>query len=104
MNPAFETDPCPGRPRILFIGFPENSHTHSWIELLNDQPFNIRLFGRPSAVPPDDWQVRTYVSAVTDHKLDASNRVSLYPPTRVRRSLKVRAARYFRSTAFKDLT
>lgn len=59
---SFEADDHPGQPRILFVGWPESSHTHSWIDILQDAPFNTRLFALPSATPPDDWRVRTYLT------------------------------------------
>jgi len=59
---TFDTDRFPGEPKILFIGFPESSHTHSWINLLEEAPFNVRLFALPSAEPPDDFAVKTYVT------------------------------------------
>ena len=57
----FEHDPFPGKPKILFIGWPNSSHTHSWIDLLEREDFNVRLFGLPS-LPPDNWKVRTYLT------------------------------------------
>jgi len=57
----FEEDIYPGKPKILFIGWPNSSHTHSWIELFEGGEFNVRLFGLPS-LPPDDWKVRTYLT------------------------------------------
>ena len=60
--PAFEANDYPDGPRVLFVGWPESSHTHSWINLLQDSGINARLFAFPSTVPPDDWRVRTYVT------------------------------------------
>ena len=40
----FNSDPFPGRPRILFIGLGENTHTHSWIDLLEDAGLIVRVF------------------------------------------------------------
>jgi glycosyltransferase involved in cell wall biosynthesis len=34
-----------GRPRILFIGFAQSSHTHAWISLLDASRFDVRLHG-----------------------------------------------------------
>jgi hypothetical protein len=79
MNSHFETDPFPGRPRILFLGLPENSHTHSWIDLLAEGRFNVRLFGLPTGVPPADWNTPTYVTSYTSESLNALTRRSLYP-------------------------
>jgi len=76
----FETDPFPGKPKILFIGHPSSSHTVSWIDLLKGQEFNIRLFGLPTGLPPDDWSVRTYVT-IDDlpYDLDVNTRLWFYP-------------------------
>ncbi len=60
---SFKTDPYPGKPKILFIGWPNSPHTVSWINLLENAPLNIRLFGLPT-LPPENWKVRTYLTAV----------------------------------------
>jgi glycosyltransferase involved in cell wall biosynthesis len=84
MSSAFASDPHPGRPRILFVGFGEGTHTHSWIDLLEGSPFNVRLFALPTlTLPPDDWAVRTYVSGVPSRRLDRARRRSLHPPGRL---------------------
>lgn len=59
---AFDVDPFPGEPRILFIGHAHSTHTHSWIDLLTGSKFNIRLFGVPTGYPPPSWKIRTYVT------------------------------------------
>lgn len=82
----FEEDPFPGRPRILFIGHSESTHTHAWIDLLVDAKFNVRLFALPSGLPPDDWHVRTYVTAPSDRVLDPHSRRRLYPAARLARA------------------
>lgn len=59
----FDTDPYPGKPKILFIAFGGSSHTHAWIDLIKDEEFNVRLFSMPGmGDPPLDWRVRTYIS------------------------------------------
>jgi glycosyltransferase involved in cell wall biosynthesis len=103
MTREFEVDPFPGRPRILFIGLPENSHTHSWIGLLDNASFNVRLFARPTGVPPVDWKVRTYITLPSYPPLDPATRHGLFPRNRVSRSLKIRAAHYFDGASFDDL-
>ena len=82
----FEDDPFPGRPRILFVGHAESTHTHAWIDLLADAQLNVRLFALPSGLPPDDWHVRTYVTAPSDRPLDAVSRRRLYPAGRLARA------------------
>jgi glycosyltransferase involved in cell wall biosynthesis len=66
MAPPFEQDAYPGKPKILFIGLAQSSHTQAWIDLLEDAEFNVRLFAMPAGrgLPPPDWQVRTYVSGI----------------------------------------
>jgi glycosyltransferase involved in cell wall biosynthesis len=76
---SFEKDDHAGAPKILFVGFAESSHTHSWIDLLEHQYFNRRLFALPSAVPPPDWRVRTYVT-IDAPKLDPAIRKSVLTP------------------------
>lgn len=78
----FDCDPYPGRPRILFIGWPESSHTHSWIDLLRDAPFNVRLFCLPSAEPPADWPVKCYLTSPASAPQAAGTRRSAFPPRR----------------------
>jgi glycosyltransferase involved in cell wall biosynthesis len=91
----FDVDPHPGRPRILFIGFPTSTHTHSWIDLLENAELNVRLFALPTGIPPEGWKVKTYVTAATSLQLDPGTRVRLYPRGRVRRLCKRSFARLF---------
>jgi hypothetical protein len=93
MNRRFETDDFPGRPRILFTGFPETSHTHSWIDLLQDARMNVRLFAMPAGIPPADWRIRTYVTNYYGPPVDPTTRALLYPATRLRRAVKWRIAK-----------
>src|SRR5437764_13444078 len=88
MRSSFDIDPYPGKPKILFIGFTESSHTHSWINLLDCSELNVRLFGLPSAVPPDDFKVRTYVTGVTAARLNAETRARFYSRSRIGQTLK----------------
>lgn len=78
-NHQFESNQYSGRPRILFVGLAENSHTHAWIDLLEGAAFNVRLFAMPSGVPPDDWKTRTYITAYSLASEDHLTRKCLYP-------------------------
>jgi glycosyltransferase involved in cell wall biosynthesis len=78
---TFEVDDYPNGPRVLFVGWPESSHSHSWIDLLQGSRINTRLFALPSAVPPAGWRVRTYVTVDTPDTLDPAFRK---PPTKTR--------------------
>ena len=89
----FFTDAFPGRPRILFIGLGENTHTHSWIDLLADARFNVRLFSMPTGSPPDDWNVRTYVTSYHGPRVKTDTRIPLYPDNIIRRFVKRQSAR-----------
>lgn len=89
----FDDDPYPGEPRILFIGPGESTHTHAWIDLLAGARLNVRLFALPSGVPPDEWPVRTYVSAPTGRALDGRMRRRLYAASRLVRAPKRAYAR-----------
>ncbi|MBC7490232.1 MAG: glycosyltransferase [Glaciimonas sp.] len=82
MSNEFESDLHPGRPKILFIGFPESSHTHSWIELLNGSTFNVRLFSLPSAEPPVAWPVKTYLTLTGAPRVNTPSRQTVFPPPR----------------------
>lgn len=75
----FDQDPYPGRPKILFVGWPESSHTTSWIDLLASEPFNLRLFCLPSTEPQADWPVRAYVTAPGAPERDDPLRRSVHP-------------------------
>lgn len=81
MNEVFETDPYPIRPKVLFIGFPESSHTHSWIGLLDGCEFNVRLFALPSAEPPEDWLIKTYLTRSGAPRFDDATRKTVFPPS-----------------------
>lgn len=62
MTSFFERDPHPGKPKILFIGLSQSSHTHAWINLLSESGFNVRLFAIPNGFPPSGWPVKTYLN------------------------------------------
>lgn len=85
MPASFHRDPHPGRPRILFVGLSESSHTHAWIDLLEGAELNVRLFATPSARPPDEWPVKTYVTHPAGRDLDPATRCWMYPRTRIGR-------------------
>jgi glycosyltransferase involved in cell wall biosynthesis len=88
MNSSFETDAYPGRPRILFIGPGESTHTHAWIDLLEKEPFNVRLYVLYGHwAPPDDWKVKTYVTGYGRGPIDPATRRRLIDKGRVRRQL-----------------
>lgn len=91
----FNSDLFPGRPRILFIGLGENSHTHSWIDLLGDAHFNVRLFSMSTGSPPDDWPVRTYVTSYHGPRVKTNTRTPLYPANSVTRFVKRQVGRAF---------
>ena len=95
MNGRFNSDPFPGRPRILFIGLGENSHTYSWIDLLAGASFNVRFFSMSTGSPPDDWSVRTYVTSYHGPRVKTGMRTPLYPANRVERFVKRQVARAF---------
>lgn len=82
MTPSFERDPHPGRPKILFVALGESSHTHSWVNLLEGAPFNVRVFSMPSGTPPDAWPVRTYVTEYLSGAANSATRLRLFPQGR----------------------
>ena len=68
-----------GPARILFVGWPESSHTHSWIDLLDGIGFDVRLFALPQAIPPAEWKIVTYMTAlVPSAKVDPKTRCKVY--------------------------
>lgn len=78
-NTGFDDDPFPGRPKILFIGWGESSHTTSWIDLLDGEPFNVRLFCLPWMQPAQDWPVRSYLTAPHLPARDDASRRTVQP-------------------------
>lgn len=88
-------DAFPGRPRILFVGLGENSHTHSWIDLLEGASFNVRLFSMPTGSPPDEWAIPTYVSSYFGPRVKSPTRTPLYPANSLHRFVKRQTARAF---------
>ena len=75
----FDADSHPGRPRILFIGWPATSHTLSWIDLLQGTDLNVRLFCLAAGGPPDGWPVRCYLTAPEVPFTDGPSRRTVYP-------------------------
>ena len=94
MPRAFHRDPFPGKLRILFVGLAESSHTHAWIDLLENAELNVRLFALPSGAPPDEWRVRTYVSGRPPIRYDTHLRNCLYSLGRSEQLVARGIARY----------
>jgi glycosyltransferase involved in cell wall biosynthesis len=90
--PDFESDPYPGKPKILFIGAGGSTHTHAWIDLLSAPTLNVRLFALPEGgIPPAAWMTRTYLPQDTHllpSGLDPSTRkaLQLFPEEAQRRA------------------
>jgi glycosyltransferase involved in cell wall biosynthesis len=76
---SFQSRPHDSKRRILFIGYAESSHTHAWIDLLRDSSFAARLFALPTGLPPDDWEIETYITVPANKKLNPRHRKCLYP-------------------------
>ena len=86
MASSFETDAYPGRPRILFIGPGDSTHTHAWVDLLKDEPFNIRVFIPPRMMsPPDFWKVKTYITGYERRAFDPATRMRLVDTGKAKR-------------------
>ncbi len=92
ISSQFKAERYPGSPRILFIGPGDSSHTHAWIDLLKDEPFNIRLFTTSHALPPDQWNVRTYVTNYVCRPLNPAYRARLCDNVKVNRFVRSAAA------------
>lgn len=78
----FDTDPYPGRPKILFVGHGSSSHTLAWIDSLKDAGFNVRLFCLPDTMPPQDWWAKAYVAVPTEKmppEIEPGKWSSFYP-------------------------
>ncbi len=86
MSSSFDTDAYPGRPRILFIGPGDSTHTHSWVDLLENEPFNVRVYIPPNMVsPPNNWKVKTYITAYDRAPLDPTIRKRLIDKGKAKR-------------------
>lgn len=85
MTASFDTDEFSGRPKILFIGLGDSSHTHSWIDLLNGADFNVRLFSLPFGSPPSAWPVKTYLTEYGHTEINPANRAYLFASGKLKR-------------------
>lgn len=92
MSSPFDTDELSGKPKILFIGPGESSHTHSWIDLLNGADFNVRLFSLPQGSPPAAWPIKTYLTEYARHEIDPANRLYVFGSGKLKRFTKRSAA------------
>src|SRR4030042_3955275 len=50
----------PSRPRILFSAIGNGSHTHSWIDLIQEKDFDIRLFCVDDGIVPNNIKPFSY--------------------------------------------
>lgn len=89
----FDQDPYLGRPKIMFIGHGESTHTQAWIDLLKDAKFNVRLWSLPSGVPPDAWWARTYSTVYGEPATDSEARVGFFNKGKPRRVVEQSIAR-----------
>jgi glycosyltransferase involved in cell wall biosynthesis len=96
MRSSFDTDELSGKPKILFIGPGESSHTHAWIDLLNGADFNVRLFSLPQGSPPSDWPIKTYLTEYGQTDNDPSNRFYIFASGKLKRVAKRGAAALLR--------
>ncbi len=96
---SFDTDPFPGRPKLLLIANGYSSHLHDWVDLLKDARFNIRVFAVPHTFPPYDWPVKTYITGLSHTAAipESDTRQRMYPivpkktdPTWLPKTLKYR--------------
>jgi len=94
MSTSLKKDPYPGRPKILFIGPSESSHTNGFIHLLDGARLNVRMFGLSTGAPPGDWAVPTYVTARHSPGGSTGLRVRLYAAPRWAQLPQVAYARY----------
>jgi glycosyltransferase involved in cell wall biosynthesis len=102
MTRPFEIDPHPGRPKILFVGSSASTHTHSWIDLLENAEMNVRLFSNDDASPPPEWNVKTYLTNPGDIAPKSSpHRRSYFMLSASKKSLVGMAFRAFRLLKFK---
>lgn len=82
------------RPRILFVCFADSTHSQSWIDLLSDTEFDVRVFASPvnhdSLFPSQRWKFPTYVSIQPARRASSDNVNWLLPsPSRLRSVVKL---------------
>lgn len=75
----FDVDPFRNRPKILFVGWPNSPHTHSWVNLLKEADFNVRVFCLNSTEPPEDWWVKCYQTVAGAPFRDDDRRRTVFP-------------------------
>jgi hypothetical protein len=93
MHTSFERDEYPGQPRILFVGLGHSSHTHAWIDLLNETNLNVRLFSTTRDSPPSGWKTKTYELADAQPSADRAIRKYLWEEAATGYRIRRRAAR-----------
>lgn len=51
-------------PKILFVCYADSTHSQSWLDLLRESPFDVRVFASPvdygGMFPPREWHFPTY--------------------------------------------
>lgn len=92
MSSSFDNGESSSKPKILFIGPGESSHTHSWIDLLNGADFNVRLFSLPQGSPPSGWPIKTYLTEYGHHEIDPANRLYVFGSGKLKRFAERSAA------------
>jgi glycosyltransferase involved in cell wall biosynthesis len=72
-----------GRPRILFVCFADSTHSQSWISLLDNSEFDVRVFASNVAssdyYPPLVWNFPTYCTVRPDRRQGSEKVFSLLP-------------------------
>ena len=62
MNHAGSSMTAATKPKILFVGLAHSSHTHSWMELLSDSEFDVRIFGVSGTLAPTGYPFPSYAA------------------------------------------
>ncbi len=53
------------RPKILFVASAQSSHTHSWIDLLKNSNFDVRVFGISGTIAPADFPFKIISTGIS---------------------------------------
>ena len=92
-----------GRPRILFVCFADSPHSQSWMDLLAESDFDVRVFAYTfdsgGKYPPQPWQFPTYTLVKPNEERVAGRIIWRMPGTpRLRRFVNLASRQFDLST------
>jgi hypothetical protein len=74
------------RQRLLFVCFADSPHSQSWIDIVSDSEFDVRVFAAPAAnggkYMPQPWKYPTYVTVQPDRAVNGRQVIWMLPRLR----------------------